>query len=55
MHKLFDCISTPLKRFLDFLTFHREEIRLRHLHKGTNTGSAPEDVVLASNVQDRKD
>ena len=41
MHKLFTCISTPLKRFLACLTFHREEIRLRHLHKRTNTGSAP--------------
>ena len=42
IHKLFDCISTPLKRFLACLTFHREEIRLRHLHKRTNTRSAPE-------------
>ena len=33
MHKLFDCIKTPLKRFL-------YEIRLRHLHKRTNPGSA---------------
>ena len=42
MHKLFGCISTPLKRFLACLTFHTEEIRLRHLHKRTNTGSAPD-------------
>ena len=42
MHNLFDCISTPLKRFLACLTFHREEILLRHLHKRTNTGSGPE-------------
>ena len=42
MHKLFDCISIPLKHFLACLIFHREEIRLRHLHKRTNTGSAPD-------------
>ena len=42
MHKLFGCISTPLKRFLACLTFHTEEIRLRHLHKRTNTGAAPD-------------
>ena len=41
MHKLFDW-NTPLKRFLACLTFHREEIRLRHLHKRTNTGFASE-------------
>ena len=41
MLKLFDCIRTPLKRFLACLTFHRKEIRLRHLHKRTNPGSAP--------------
>ena len=40
MHKLFDYISTPLKRFLACLAFHMEEIRVRHLHKRTNTGSA---------------
>ena len=40
MHKLFDCIRTPLKRFLACLTFRRKETRLRHLHKKTNTGSA---------------
>ena len=42
MHKLFDCIRTPLERFLACLTFHKKEIRLRHLHKRTNTGPAPE-------------
>ena len=42
MRKLFDCISAPLKRFLACLTFHREEIRLRHLHKRANTRSDPE-------------
>ena len=41
MHKLLDCIRTPLKRFLACLTFHRKEKRLRHLHKRTNPGSAP--------------
>ena len=41
-HKLFDCIRTPLKRFLAYLTFQRKEIRLRHLHKRTNLGSAPD-------------
>ena len=41
MHKLFDGIKTPLKRFLACLTFHRKEVRLRHLHKRTNPGSAP--------------
>ena len=42
MHKLFDFMRTPLKRFLACLTFHRKEIRLRHLHKRTNPGSAPD-------------
>ena len=46
MHKLFDCISTPLKRFLACLTFHREEMRLRHLHKRTNIGSAPDSTLF---------
>ena len=41
MHKLFDCIRTPLKHFLVILTFHRKEIGLRHLHKRTNPGSTP--------------
>ena len=41
MHKLFGCIRTPLKRFLAYLTFHKKEIRLRHLHKRTKRGSAP--------------
>ena len=40
MHKLFDCIRTPLKRFLAILTFHKKEIELRHLDKRTNPGSA---------------
>ena len=38
MYKMFDCIRTPLKRFSTCLTF---QIRLRHLHKRTNTGSVP--------------
>ena len=42
IRKLFDCIRTPLKRFLSNLTFHRKEIELRHLHKRTNRGSTPE-------------
>ena len=42
MHKLFDCINTPLKRFLPCLAFHRKEIQLCHLHKSTNPGSATE-------------
>ena len=42
MHKLFDCIRTPLGRFLACLIFHKKEIRLRQLHKRTNTGSAPD-------------
>ena len=37
MHKLFDCIRAPLKRFL----FHRKERRLRQFHERSNTGSAP--------------
>ena len=41
MHKLLDCIRTALKRFLACLTFHRKEIRLRHLYKRTKPGSAP--------------
>ena len=41
MQKLFDCIRPLLKHFLACLTFHRKEIRLRHLHKRTNPGSAP--------------
>ena len=44
MHKLFDCIRTPLKRFLACLIFHRKEVRLSHLHKRKNTGSAPESI-----------
>ena len=40
MQKLFDCIRSLLKRFLACLTFHRKKIRLRHLHKRTNPGSA---------------
>ena len=40
MHKLLGCIRTSLKCFLACLTFHRKEIRLRHLHKRTNPGSA---------------
>ena len=48
MHKLFDCISTPLKRFLACLTFHREEIRLRHLHKRKNTDSTTGDGIRES-------
>ena len=46
MYKLFNCISTPLKRFSACLIFHREEIRLRHLHKRTNTGPAPDYYYL---------
>ena len=46
MHKLFDCIRTSLKSFLVCLTFHRKEIRLHHLHKRTNPGSAPESSLL---------
>ena len=47
IHKLLDCIRAPLKRFLACLTFHRKEIRLRHLHKRSNPGSAP----VTSNVK----
>ena len=47
MYKLLDCLRTPLKRFLACLTFHRKEIRLRHLHKRSNPGSAP----VTSNVK----
>ena len=54
MQKLFDCIRPLLKRFLACLTFHRKEIRLRHLPKRTNPGSAPEnacnDVLLSTVV-----
>ena len=39
MRKLFDCIKTPLKRFLTCLTLHRKEMQPRHLHKKTNPGS----------------
>ena len=39
MRKLFDCIKTPLKRFLTSLTLHRKEMQPRHLHKKTNPGS----------------
>ena len=42
MHKLLDCIKTSLKRFLPCLGLHRKEIRLCHLDKRTNPGSAPE-------------
>ena len=49
MQKLFDCIRPLLKCFLACLTFHRKEIRLRHLHKRTNPGSAPA-VSSVSNV-----
>ena len=41
MHKLLGCVRTSLKRFLACLTFHGKEIRLRHLYKRTNPGSAP--------------
>ena len=54
MQKLFDCIRPLLKRFLACLTFHRKKIRLRHLRKRTNPGSAPEnacnDVLLSTVV-----
>ena len=46
MHKLYDCIKTPLKLFLTCLTFHREEMQFLHLHKRTNTGSAPDFVFV---------
>ena len=46
MHKLFDCITTPLKRFSACLIFHRKEIQLRHLHKRTNTKSAHEYILI---------
>ena len=49
MHKLSDCIRTPLKRFLACLTFHRKKIRLRHLHKRTSTESAPV-IVMRTTV-----
>ena len=42
MHKLFDCIKTPLERFLPCLAFHRKDIQLFHLHKRINSGSGPE-------------
>ena len=42
MQKLFNCIRPLRKRFLACLTFHRKEIRLRHLNKRTNPGSTPE-------------
>ena len=42
MHKFFDCIRTPLKGFSPCLKFHSMETRLRHLHKRTNPGFAPE-------------
>ena len=41
MQELFNCMRPLLKDFLACLTFHRKEIRLRHLHKRTNPGSAP--------------
>ena len=44
MQKLLDCIRPLLKRILACLTFHRKEIRLRHLHKRTNPGSAPQSI-----------
>ena len=49
MHKLSDCIRTPLKRFLACLPFHRKKIRLRHLHKRTSTESAPV-IVMRTTV-----
>ena len=52
MQKLFDCIRPLLKRFLACLTFHRKEIRLRHLHKRTNPGSAPEKALRDSRYTD---
>ena len=55
MHKLFDCIRTPLKRFLAILTFHRKEIELRHLHKRTNPGSAPACVRYFLKTHDTSD
>ena len=42
VHKLFDCIKTPLKRFLRCLAFHRKKIQLFYLHKRANPGSASE-------------
>ena len=42
MHKLFDCIKTPLKRILCCLAFHRKKIRLCYLHTRTNPESASE-------------
>ena len=48
MHKLFDCLLTPLKLFLACLTFHRKEIRLRHLHKRTNPGSSPDKYTVTT-------
>ena len=41
MYKLFDCIKTPLKRFLACLKFYKKEIRLCYLHKSTNSGPTP--------------
>ena len=41
MQELFNCMRPLLKGFLACLTFHRKEIRLRHLHKRTNPESAP--------------
>ena len=49
MQELFDCIRLLLKRFLTWLTFHRKEIRLHHLHKRTNPGSAPDKNLLKVN------
>ena len=45
MHKLFDCIKTPLKRFAACLIFHRKEIRFCNSYKKTNPGSDPEVYV----------
>ena len=42
MHILLGCIRTSLERFLACLTFHRKEIRLRHLRKRSDPGSAPD-------------
>ena len=49
MHKLFDCIRTPLKRFLASLAFHRKEIGLHHLHKKNEPWIRPCLIVDTNN------
>ena len=51
MHKLFDCMKTPLKHFLACLTFHRKEIWLCDLHKRTNLRSAPINLLYVTHFR----